>query len=259
MLTAYDYPMAQAMDKAGLDIILIGDSLANVVLGLESTKDVTMEEMLYHSKAVRRAVKKALVVADMPFEAYQKDPAVAVKNALRFIKEAGCDAVKIEWFDRAPLVIKRVVDAGISVMGHIGLTPQTADELGGFKVQGKDACAAKGLIEEAVLLEAIGVFSIVLECVPDRVAEIITKKICIPTIGIGAGPFCDGQVLVTHDMLGLFERHIPKFVKIYAHLTDAMVQAFQEYAKDVSEGRFPDKEHSYGMNADELKKLKDES
>jgi 3-methyl-2-oxobutanoate hydroxymethyltransferase len=259
MLTAYDYPMAQAMDKAGIDIILIGDSLANVVLGLESTKDITMEEMLYHAKAVCRAVKRSLVVADMPFEAYQKDDADAVKNALRFINEAGCHAVKIEWFDRAPDVIKRVIDAGIPVMGHIGLTPQTADKLNGFKVQGKDACAAKELTKEATLLELMGVFSIVLECVPDRVAEIITKKIRVPTIGIGAGPFCDGQVLVTHDMLGFFDRHIPKFVKKYAHLTDVMVQAFQEYAKDVLEGRFPDKEHSYGMNADELKKLQEEN
>jgi len=259
MLTAYDYPMAQAMDKAGIDIVLIGDSLANVVLGLESTKDITMEEMLYHAKAVRRAVKTALVVADMPFEAYQKDDAIAVKNALRFIEEAGCDAVKIEWFEKAPDVIRRVIDAGIPVMGHIGLTPQTADKLGGFKVQGKDAQAAKELIKEAALLEEIGVFSIVLECVPDRVAEIITKKLRVPTIGIGAGPFCDGQVLVTHDMLGFFERHIPKFVKKYAHLTDVMVQAFEEYAKDVLKGSFPDKEHSYGMNADELKKLRDEN
>ena len=258
MLTAYDYPMAQAVDRAGIDIVLVGDSVANVVLGLESTKDIGMQEMLYHAKAVRRAVKRALLVGDMPYVAYQKNINEAVKNAREFIKQAGCDAVKIEWFDKAVIVVRKIIADGIPVMGHIGLTPQTADLLGGFKVQGKDTQAAKKLIDQATELEAIGCFVILLECVPDQVARMITEKIKVPTIGIGAGPFCDGQVLVTHDLLGLFERHVPKFVKKYAQLMDAMTQAFINYKKDVEEGTFPSDEHSYHISEQELKKLLEE-
>ncbi|MBI5873444.1 MAG: 3-methyl-2-oxobutanoate hydroxymethyltransferase [Candidatus Omnitrophica bacterium] len=255
MLTAYDYPMAGAAEKAGIDIILVGDSLANVVLGLDSTKDVTMDQMIYHAKAARRGAKNTFIVGDMPFEAYQKDIRDSVKNAKRFIDEAGCDAVKLEWFQQALEATSLVIKAGIPVIGHIGLTPQTAENIGGFRVQGKDADAAKRLIEQARQFEDLGCFAILLECVPDKVAEIITGKANVPTIGIGAGPYCDGQVLVTHDMLGLFERHTPKFVKKYANVTDVMVKAFEDYKNDVLENRFPSKEHSFGINPEELKKL----
>ena len=257
MLTAYDYPLAHAIDQAGIDMILVGDSVANVVLGLESTKEVGMSEMIHHAKAVSRAVKNAYLIGDMPFEAYQRDAGDCLKNAQRFITEARCDAVKLEWFDKALECTKKIINGGIPVMGHIGLTPQTADQLGGFKVQGKDAQAAKRLIEQAKQLQDIGCFSVLLECVPDRVSEIITKELKVPTIGIGAGPYCDGQVLVTHDMLGLFERYSPKFVKKYLNLTPLMIQAFQEYKNDVQEGKFPLKEHSFSINPDELKKLED--
>jgi 3-methyl-2-oxobutanoate hydroxymethyltransferase len=256
MLTAYDYPLAKAVDQAGVDIILVGDSLANVVLGLESTKDIGMAEMIYHAKAVRRAVTRALVVGDMPFEAYQVDVNDAVKNAGRFQTEAGCDAVKLEWFDRAPEAARLIVAAGTPVMGHIGLTPQTADKLGGFKVQGRDAQAARALTQQARAFQDAGCFSLVLECVPDKVAGMITERLSIPTIGIGAGPLCDGQVLVTHDMLGLFDRYSPKFVKKYVNLTEAILGAIGSYRDDVLEGRFPGREHSFTINPEELKKLK---
>lgn len=255
MLTAYDYPLASLVDKAGIDIILVGDSLANVVLGLDSTTKVGMPEMLHHAKAVRRAVKNALLVGDMPFDSYQLNPAESVKNARRFIDEAGCDAVKLEWFDKCLQVTKEIVDAGIPVMGHIGLTPQTADKLGGFKVQGKDAEAAQRLIQQATELEKLGCFSIVLECVPDRIAELITKKLKVTTIGIGAGVNCDGQVLVIHDMLGLFERYTPKFVKRYINLSPLIAKALQDYKNEVIEGKFPSKEYSFIIKDEELKKL----
>ncbi len=257
MLTAYDYPFGVAIERAGIDIILVGDSVANVVLGLQSTKEVGMPEMIHHAKAVRRAVKRALLIGDMPFEAYQDNIDDSVKNARRFVDEAGCAAVKLEWFDDVIVCAKRIIESGIPVMGHIGLTPQTADKLGGFKVQGKDAQAAKRLIEQAGQLEAVGCFSILLECVPDKVAEIITNRVKVPTIGIGAGPYCDGQVLVTYDMVGLFERYAPKFIKKYVNLTQILVEAFKKYREDVMEGRFPSGEHSFHINEEELKKLKD--
>ena len=188
MLTAYDYPMAKIIDEVGIDIILVGDSVANVVLGLESTKDMTVDQMIYHASAVRRGVQNALIVADMPFESYQINPSDSISNAKRFIDEAGCDAVKIEWFDQCLEVVNGIIESKISVMGHIGLTPQTADRLGGFKVQGKDADSAKRLIDQAKSLEQAGCFSLVLECIPDRIAEMITRQLSIPTIGIGAGP-----------------------------------------------------------------------
>jgi 3-methyl-2-oxobutanoate hydroxymethyltransferase len=255
MLTAYDYPLAYLVDKAGIDIILVGDSLANVVLGLESTTQVGMLEMIYHSKAVTRAVKFALVIGDMPYESYQVHPEEAVKNALRFIQEAKCGAVKLEWFDRCLEVTEKIVKAGIPVMGHIGLTPQTAEKQGGFKVQGKDADAASRLIEQAVSLESSGCFALVLECVPDKIAELITKKLKIPTIGIGAGPYCDGQVLVIHDMLGLFQRYKPKFVKQYVNLSALIQKAIEEFKQEVLDSAFPDKEHSFSIKEEELKKL----
>lgn len=257
MLTAYDYPLASLIDRAGIDMILVGDSLANVVLGLKSTTEVGMNEMLHHAKAVTRAVKHALVIGDMPYDSYQVNPDEAVKNAARFIDEAKCDAVKLEWFDSALQVTKKIIQAGIPVMGHIGLTPQTADKIGGFKVQGKDAEAAKRLIEQAVNLEELGCFSIVLECVPDKIAGIITQKLKIPTIGIGAGVDCDGQVLVSHDLLGLFERFKPKFVKQYVNLSALILEAVEKYRDEVTKGVFPAKEHSFSINEEELKKIAD--
>lgn len=256
MLTAYDYPFGYLVDKAGIDIILVGDSLANVVLGLESTKEVGMTEMIYHAKAVRRSVNNALLVGDMPFEAYQLDPKVAVKNARRFIQEGGCEAVKIEWFEHCLEVTKKVIKSGIPVMGHIGLTPQTADRLGGFKVQGRDAQAANSLIQQAIGLEKAGCFSIVLECIPDKIARIITSKIKIPTIGIGAGPYCDGQVLVLYDLLGLFQRYTPRFVKKYTDLSAVITRALNRYKTEVIKGIFPGPEHCFRIDSEELKKLK---
>lgn len=256
MLTAYDYPLASLIDRAGIDMILVGDSVANVVLGLDSTTKVGMTEMIHHAKAVTRAVKQALVIGDMPYESYQLDIEVSVKNAKRFIDEAGCDAVKLEWFDRCLEVTEMIIKAGIPVMGHIGLTPQTADKLGGFKVQGKDAEAAQRLIQQAKDLERLGCFSIVLECVPDKIAGLITKELKIPTIGIGAGPDCDGQVLVTHDMLGLFERFKPKFVKKYINISELILKAVEEYKREVVEKKFPTKEHSFTIKQEELDKIK---
>lgn len=255
MLTAYDYPLASLIDRAGIDMILVGDSVANVVLGLDSTTKVGMTEMIHHAKAVTRAVKQALVIGDMPYESYQVNPGESVKNAKRFMEEAGCDAVKLEWFDKCLEVTGQIIRAGIPVMGHIGLTPQTADKLGGFKVQGKDAEQARRLIDEAIALEKLGCFSLVLECVPDKIAEMITRKIKIPTIGIGAGINCDGQVLVTHDLLGLFERFTPKFVKKYINLSPLISKALEEYKKEVAEGKFPTKDHSFSIKEEELKKL----
>ena len=255
MLTAYDYPLASLIDRGGIDLILVGDSVANVVLGLDSTTKVGMTEMLHHAKAVTRAVKHALVIGDMPYESYQVRIEDAVKNAQRFIAEANCDAVKLEWFDQCLEVTDKIIKAGIPVMGHIGLTPQTADKLGGFKVQGKDAQAAQRLITQAEDLEKLGCFSMVLECVPDKIAGMITQRLKIPTIGIGAGLHCDGQVLVTHDLLGLFERFTPKFVKKYINLSALIEKAIQEYKDEVIQEKFPTPEHSFSIKEEELKKL----
>jgi len=244
MLTAYDYPISSFLDEAGIDIILVGDSLANVVLGLESTTEVGMKEMLHHAKAVLRGAKNTMVVADMPFEAYQLNPQKAVDNARQFI-DLGCAAVKLEWFDQAPSVVAAIVKAGIAVMGHVGLTPQTADKLGGMKVQGKDAESAKAILQNAKILEAAGCFSMVLECVPQNLAQSITKELKIPTIGIGAGIHCDGQVLVIHDLLGLFSRYQPKFTKKYVDLGPQILQAIKQYKNEVTSGQFPDDAHSF--------------
>lgn len=255
MLTAYDYPTASLIDRAGIDIILIGDSLANVVLGLESTTQIGMAEMLHHAKAVTRAVKNALVIADMPYNSYQINLQESVKNARRFIEEAACQAVKLEWFPGCLGVTQQIIDAGIPVMGHIGLTPQTADKIGGFKVQGKDAQAAQKLIDQALALEKLGCFAIVLECVPDKISGLITKKLTIPTIGIGAGIHCDGQVLVVNDLLGLFERYTPKFVKKYAHLSELILKAVEDFKNEVIQEKFPDLEHSFMIKEEEFRKL----
>ena len=242
MLTAYDYPMARLVDRAGMDIILIGDSLANVVLGLDATTQIGMDIMVPHAKAVSRGVERALVVADMPFEAYQPAGADEVKNARRLVNESGCGAVKVEWFPWCDEVVRSLRAAGIEVMGHVGLTPQTAQE---FKVQGRDSASAQAIIQQAKLLEETGCFAIVLECVPEDLAREITRDLKIPTIGIGAGKFCDGQVLVLHDMLGLNDRKVPKFVKKYADLSPQVIAAVQLYKEDVEAGRFPGPEQSF--------------
>ncbi len=255
MLTAYDYPMGVLLDQAGVDIILVGDSLANVVLGLNSTTEVGMSEMIHHAKAVGRAVKNALLIGDMPYESYQARPKDAVVNARRFMKEANCNGVKIEWFDGCLKIARNIVEAGIPVMGHVGLTPQTAEKLGGFKVQGKDAASALAILENAVALEKAGCFAVVLECIPAPLAKIITRKLKIPTIGIGAGKYCDGQVLVTHDMLGLVSRFHPKFVKEYFNLSRAVLKGVKKYCAEVRTGKFPDAKRSYAMSVEELKKV----
>jgi len=253
MLTAYDYPTASYLDEAGIDIILVGDSLANVVLGLESTTEVGMKEMLHHTKAVVRAVKNTLVVGDMPFDSYQLNPRAAVDNARQFIEE-GCQAVKLEWFEGCPEVASAISKAGIAVMGHVGLTPQTAHKIGGLKVQGKDASSAKDIINNAKCMQDSGCFSVVLECIPKEVAQMITAQLKIPTIGIGAGPHCDGQVLVIHDLLGLSGRQ-PKFSKKYVDFGPQILQAVKQYKKEVLSGQFPDDAHSFHLKQDELKKL----
>lgn len=256
MLTAYDYPMAKLIDEALIDVILVGDSLGMVVLGYESTVPVTMDEMIHHSKAVRRGTKCAFLIGDMPFMSYQISKEEAVRNAGRFMKEAGCDAVKLEGGDEVLDVTRTIVDAGIPVLGHLGLTPQTISKLGGYKIQGKDAKAAKRILEQALKLKDAGCFAIVLECVPDKVAKLITEKLMIPTIGIGAGPYCDGQVLVTNDMVGLFDRFVPKFVKQYVKLSTLISDGLKKYRDEVEKGIFPDQAHSFAIKEEEIRKLK---
>lgn len=255
MLTAYDYPSALLVEQAGMDMILVGDSLGMVVLGYDSTVPVTMEEMLHHTKAVRRGAPQTFVVADMPFLSYHAGLSESINNAGRFLKEAGADAVKLEGGETAADTVSAIVRAGIPVMGHIGLTPQTASQLGGFKVQGRDRAAAESLLRDAEALAAAGAFAIVLEAIPQQLAEYITKKISIPTIGIGAGPHCDGQVLVWHDLLGLFPRFVPKFVKKYADLSTPVIEVFQRYRDDVKQGRFPEEKHSFNMKIEQLSGL----
>ena len=247
MLTAYDYPTALLVDRAGIDIILVGDSLAMVVLGHENTVAVTMDEMLHHCRAVARGAKYPLLVGDMPFLSYQVDRREAVRNAGRFLKEGSMDVVKLEGGQEMADTVKAIVDAGIPVMGHIGLTPQSISKLGGFRVQGKSVEAAKKLLADAAALEEAGAFSIILEAVPDRLAKLITERVKIPTIGIGAGPHCDGQVLVIHDLIGLFDRFTPKFVKRYANIFPILTQALEQYRQEVLSGAFPGREHSFTM------------
>lgn len=250
MLTAYDYPTALAMDQAGVDAILVGDSLGMVVLGYENTLPVTMEEMLHHARAVSRGAKSALLIGDMPFLSYQISVEDALRNAGRFLQQGGMDAVKLEGGREQAETIRAIVAAGIPVMGHLGLTPQSIHQLGGFRAQGKTASAAKRLLEDALLLEDAGCFSLVLESVPARLAEFVSRRVSIPTIGIGAGAGTDGQVLVTHDLLGLFDRFTPKFVKKYANLHAEMYQAFMAYIAEVQGKQFPAEMHTVDM-ADE--------
>ena len=255
MLTAYDYPSALLVDQAGIDIILVGDSLNMVVLGRENTVTATMGEMLHHCRAVSRGAKSALLVGDMPFMSYQVDEKAAVHNAGRFLKEAGMDVVKLEGGKQVAAVAGAIVGAGIPVMGHIGLTPQYVSKLGGFRVQGKTAEAAQALLEDARALEDAGCFALVLEAVPSPVAKHVTEQIDIPTVGIGAGPHCDGQVLVFHDLIGLFDRFVPKFVKRYAKVSDIIAEALVEYKEEVQNRTFPGPEHEYEIEQEELERL----
>jgi len=245
MLTAYDFPTAQIVDQAGIDVILVGDSLGMVVQGLGSTLPVTMEEMLYHTKLVSRAAQSAMVVGDLPFLSYQAGVEDAVRNAGRFLKEAGAEAVKLEGGSAVAGAIRAIVDAGIPVVAHIGLTPQAVHVLGGFKVQGKDQATREKILADARAVQDAGAFAVVLEAMPSSLAKEITEILHIPTIGIGAGPDCDGQVLVLHDILGMFDRFTPKFVKQYARLKDQSLKAVQEYKQDVESGKFPSEEQSF--------------
>ena len=247
VLTAYDYPTALAMDQAEIEVILVGDSLGMVVLGYANTLPVTMADMLHHCKAVSRGAQYALLVGDMPFMSYQVSTEAAVRNAGRFLQEAGMDAVKLEGGSERLNAIRAIISSGIPVMGHLGLTPQSVHMLGGFRPQGRDASAAQALFEDAILLQEAGCFSLVLESVPARLARYISEHLEIPTIGIGAGGGCDGQVLVTHDLLGLFERFTPKFVKKYASLYQEMAEAFSAYKSEVEGHIFPAEEHSVDM------------
>ncbi|GBC63308.1 3-methyl-2-oxobutanoate hydroxymethyltransferase [Desulfonema ishimotonii] len=257
MLTAYDYPWALLVDRAGIDIILVGDSLGMVVLGYEDTVSVTMSEMLHHVRAVTRVVESAVVVADMPFGSYNVSAEKAVENANRMMKEGRADCIKLEGGKNMAPVVAAIVQAGIPVQGHIGLTPQTASALGGFRVQGKSAEAAQALIDDARALEDAGCFSLILEAIPAPIAKLVTEAVSIPTIGIGAGIDCDGQVLVTHDMVGLFDRFTPKFVRQYANISETISSAIGAYKSDVENRRFPEEKHSFTMKADELDKIRD--
>ena len=257
MMTAYDFTTASMVDQAGIDTVLVGDSLGNVMLGYDSTVPVTMDEMIHHCKAVSRGTKSSFIIGDMPFMSYQVSPEKAIENAGRFIKEAACDSVKLEGGSEMAPVVKAIVNVGIPVCAHIGLTPQTATMLSGFGVQGKDAESAKQLLASAKELEKAGAFMIVFEKIPDVVAARITKELKIPTIGIGAGKDCDGQVLVYHDMVGLFERFTPKFVKQYANLAPIIKEALVQYRTEVENGTFPGPEHSFFMSEEEAEKIKE--
>ncbi len=245
MVTAYDYPAARLVDRAGVDIILVGDSLGMVVLGYEDTTKVTMDEMLHHSRAVARARPRALVVGDMPFGTFQASADDAVRNAVRFVQEGGAEAVKLEGGQAVASAAASIVAAGIPVMGHIGLTPQSVHALGGYRVQGRTSEAESQLLRDAASLEAAGVFAVVLEGMPLKLGRRITEALRVPTIGIGAGPYCDGQVLVLHDLLGFFDGFAPKFAKPYADLNTVIVEAVERFRADVEAGAFPDREHSY--------------
>lgn len=245
MVTAYDYVTGRIVDEAGADVVLVGDSLAMVALGHETTLPVTLDEMLHHTRAVRRGVKRALVVGDMPFGSYQGSVAEAVGNAARFLKEAGADAVKLEGGRRVAEAVRRMTEVGIPVMGHIGMTPQSVHQMGGFKVQGREEAQRRALLEDAKALEEAGVFTLVLEAIPAELAQVITAAVSVPTIGIGAGPHCDGQVLVITDLLGFTDDLRPKFVKRYAELGEAARRAVAEYCREVRDGMFPTEEYSY--------------
>jgi len=255
MLTAYDYPTAKLVDEAGVPIILVGDSLGQVVLGYDSSVNVTMEDMLHHTRAVVRGAQHALIVGDMPFMSYQSDIPTAIRNAGRFLQEAGAQAVKLEGGETVAATVRRIVECGIPVMGHIGLTPQSVNQLGGYRVQGRTPEAAAQLIRDAQALQDAGAFSIVLECVPAPLSRIITQRLSIPTIGIGAGAHCDGQVQVLHDMMGLFTDYVPKHAKRYAFLADVFKEAVVRYVREVQEEAFPTEKESFSMDESVLAEL----
>jgi 3-methyl-2-oxobutanoate hydroxymethyltransferase len=255
VLTGYDYPTALALDQAGIDAILVGDSLGMVVLGYENTLPVTMDEMLHHCRAVARGAMAPLLIGDMPFMSYQASTEEAIRNAGRFLQQGGMDAIKLEGGRERLDAIRAILGAGIPVMGHLGLTPQSVNLLGGFRPQGRTAVTAGRLLEDALLLEEAGCFSLVLESVPARLAEMVSKRLAIPTIGIGAGAGCDGQVLVTHDLLGMFDRFTPKFVRKYADLHTEMQSAFKAYIADVQGRTFPAQEHTIEMPDEEWEAL----
>jgi len=254
-LTAYDYPTARIVDEAGIDIILVGDSLGNVVLGYGNTVPVTLDEILIHLKAVRRGVQRALLVADMPYGSFHTGADEAVRNALRLVKEAGAEAIKLEGGRKRVELVKRLVDEEISVMGHIGLTPQSINQLGAYRVQGKTALSARELVDDAKALEDAGVFAIVLEVVPREIAKMITESVSVPTIGIGAGVHCDIQVLVLHDMLGLSFGKQARFVRPYANLREAITEAVTKYADDVRNGTYPSHAESYSLPAEAAEEM----
>ncbi|ACZ42308.1 3-methyl-2-oxobutanoatehydroxymethyltransferase [Thermobaculum terrenum ATCC BAA-798] len=255
MVTAYDYPTALLADRAGIDVILVGDSIGNNVLGYEHTLQVSMDEMISHSRAVSKATERALIVGDMPYMSYQPSDRDAVLNAGAFMRDAEVDAVKLEGGTAVLSRIKAIIAAGIPVMGHIGLTPQSFSLLGGYRVQGRDSGSALRLLNEALALQDAGIFALVLEAVPAPVAKAITERLEIPTIGIGAGPYCDGQVLVFHDIFGLSQRSLPKFAKRYVDLSKHILKGFCMYKEDVKSRKFPDEEHSYSLSPEELNKF----
>ncbi|MDA1347349.1 MAG: 3-methyl-2-oxobutanoate hydroxymethyltransferase [Chloroflexi bacterium] len=255
MLSIPDYPMALLADRAGLDTILVGDSLGMTVLGYETTVPVTMEEMLHHTKAVTRATKYAFVVGDMPFMSNNTSERDAIINAGRFMQEGGTDSVKVEGGANAAHIVRAIVRAGMPVMGHVGLTPQHISLLGGYKAQGRDVQTAKRVIEDALAIEEAGAFAIILECVPDQISKIVTERLRIPTISYGAGAYCDGQGLVAHDILGMFHRFTPKFVKKYADLNEPIMEAFEAYVADVVSGKFPKDEHSFHIKEKDLREV----
>jgi len=259
MLTAYDYMTSKMVDEAGVPLILVGDSLGMVILGYESTIPVTMEEMIHHTKAVVRAAKHALIIGDMPFMTYHINVSDALHNAARFIQEGGAQAVKLEGGEVVAEKVRRLVDCGIPVMGHIGLTPQSINQLGGFKAQGKETEEARKLLNDARILEEAGAFAIVLECTPAPLSKLITQKVNVPTIGIGAGPDCDGQVQVVSDMLGLYTEFVPKHAKQYARLAGEIKAAVSSYISEVKSLNFPTIEHSYTMDESLIKQLEAES
>jgi 3-methyl-2-oxobutanoate hydroxymethyltransferase len=257
-VTCYDYPMALLADRAGVDSVLVGDSLGMVVLGRENTVAVTMEEMIHHCKAVTRAVRHALVIGDLPFLSYQTSVQDAIRNAGRLLKEGNVDAVKLEGGKEFASTVRALFEAGIPVVGHIGLTPQTVSKLGGFKVQGKDADSAKKILADAVSLEQAGAFMLTIECVPDRLAKLICERLIIPATGIGSGPYTDGQSLSLYDMVGLFDRFTPKFVKQYADVSEIILHALEEFSREVRKGSFPTQDHCFTLNDEVLKKVLDD-
>jgi len=255
-ITAYDFPVAKIVDASGIDLILVGDSLGMVVLGYENTIPVSMEEMIHHTKPVVRAAKRALVVGDMPYFSFHLSDEESIYNASLFLKEAGAHAVKIEGASKKRLkLIEALIEVEIPVMGHVGLTPQSIHHFGQFKVKGKDVDEAGKIIQDALNLENAGVFSVVLECIPMELARLITEKLTVPTIGIGAGPYCDGQILVFHDLVGYSNGYLPKFVKKYADIHELINRAIQEYMDDVKKGKFPDDDHSYHLKPELLQKI----